>query len=218
MTTHADTFFTDGCGRCPNGGTPDCKIHQWQAELTLLREIILECGLTETCKWGVPCYLFQDSNVALMGVLKAYCFVGFFKGALLADPHGVLFQKTENVQASRLIRFTSIQEVIAQKEVLQAYLFEAIEIEKAGLQVPLKTTSEYPVPEELEQKMAEMPALKSAFEALTPGRQRGYLLHFSAPKQSKTRMERIEKCMPLIFMGKGLHDDYVQKIRKPRAS
>lgn len=218
MTTHADTFFTDGCGRCPNGGTPDCKIHQWQAELTLLREIILECGLTETCKWGVPCYLFQDSNVALMGVLKAYCSVGFFKGALLADPHGVLFQQTENVQATRLIRFTSLQEVIAQKEVLQAYLFEAIEIEKAGLQVPLKTTSEYPVPEELAQKMAEMPALKSAFEALTPGRQRGYLLHFAAPKQSKTRMERIEKCIPLIFMGKGLHDDYVQKTRKPRVT
>lgn len=206
MTKDAETFFTDGCGRCSLGGTPDCKVHKWQEILQQLRAIILDCGLTEESKWGAPCYTFEGSNILLIGVLKEYCSIGFFKGALLNDANGILFQQTENVQATRLIRFTDVRELTGLENVVKEYIFEAIEIEKAGLKVAFKKVSEFAVPEELERKMAENPALKTAFEALTPGRQKGYLLHFSAPKQSKTRESRIEKCVPQIFEGKGFHD------------
>jgi uncharacterized protein YdeI (YjbR/CyaY-like superfamily) len=213
MTTHADTYFTDGCGRCPLGGTPDCKVQKWQAVLPRLRELVLETGLDETCKYGSPFYTLGPggANVVWIGVLKDYALVGFAKGALLADPQGILFQQTENVQAGRLIRFFSPDDVQQHENALREYIFEAIEIERAGLNVRYKTTAEFEIPAELEQKMAENPAFRAAFEALTPGRQRGYLLHFAQPKQSKTRSERIEKWMPQIFLGKGMQDDYAER-------
>lgn len=180
--------------------------NKWQKELEQLRRIALECGLTEELKWGCPCYSFEKSNIVLIHVFKEYCAFLFFKGALLHDAKGLLIQQTKNVQAARQIRFTNVQEIVKQKAVLKAYIYEAIEVEKAGLKVELKKTTEYGIPEEFESKLKKNPALKKAFNALTAGRQRAYLLHFSAPKQSKTREARVEKCMPQILNGKGLND------------
>ena len=182
------------------------KAEKWQAVLEQLRIIVLDCGLTEELKWGVPCYTFQKSNIVLIHVFKEYCAVLFFKGALLNDPAGILIQQTENVQAARQMRFTHIKEIVELETVLKTYIFEAIEVEKVGLTVDFKTTKESVIPEEFQKKLDEIPTLKTAFEALTPGRQRAYILHFSAPKQSKTRESRIEKCMPQILDGKGLND------------
>jgi uncharacterized protein YdeI (YjbR/CyaY-like superfamily) len=182
------------------------KSKNWQQELETLRKIILEVELTEELKWGVPCYTFQKNNILLIHEFKEYCAMLFTKGALLNDSEGILIQQTENVQAARQIRFTNVQQIIEKASTLKAYIYEAIEIEKAGLKVELKKPSEFKISEEFQHKLDENPALKSAFEALTPGRQRGYLLHFSAPKQAKTREARVEKCMPLIFEGKGLTD------------
>ena len=163
----------------------DCK--QWQESLEKLRTIILDCQLTEELKWGVPCYTFQKSNVVLMHVFKEYCAILFIKGALLTDPNAVLIQQTKNVQAGRQIRFTSFREIVEMETILKVYIKEAIEVEKAGLKVNFKNTTEYIIPEEFQNKLDEIPALKTAFDALTPGRQRAYILYFSAPKQSKTR-------------------------------
>jgi uncharacterized protein YdeI (YjbR/CyaY-like superfamily) len=182
------------------------KGQKWSEELVQMRAIALDCGLTEELKWGVPCYTFQKSNVVLIHVFKEYCAFLFFKGALLNDPDNILVQQTENVQAARQIRFTAVDEIVERKSVLKAYIHQAIEVEKAGLKVELKKTTAFNVPEEFQKKLDEMPALKNAFDALTPGRQRAYLLHFSAPKQSKTRESRIEKNIPQILNGKGLND------------
>jgi len=182
------------------------KAEQWKEEFETLRTIVLGCGLTEEFKWMHPCYTFQNSNVVLIHGFKEYCALLFMKGALLKDARGVLIQQTENVQAGRQIRFTNVREIVRMKAVLKAYIREAIAVEKSGLKVKLKKTSEFNMPEEFRRKMDEMPALKTAFEALTPGRQRGYLLYFSAAKQSQTREARIEKCMDRIFDGKGLND------------
>lgn len=182
------------------------KTEKWQEEIKKLRTIVLDCGLTEELKWGTPCYTFQGKNVVLIHTFKEYCALLFFKGALLQDANGVLIQQTERVQAARQIRFTTIQEIVELVPVLKTYIYEAIEVEKAGLKVDLKETKEFTVPEEFQKKLTELPALKAAFEALTPGRQRAYLLHFSQPKQSKTRESRIEKYMPQILHGKGLKD------------
>lgn len=182
------------------------KAEQWQAELEQLRRIVLDCPLTEVLKWGVPCYMYQQSNLVLIHVFKEYCAILFFKGALLKDTNGLLVQQTEHVQATRQLRFTSVREILDLESVIKTYIYEAIEVEKAGLKVVLKTTSEFALPEEFQVKLDEIPALKTAFEALTPGRQRGYLLFFSQAKQSKTRTERVEKCIPLIMDGKGLND------------
>ena len=182
------------------------KTEKWQEEIKKLRTIVLDCGLTEELKWGTPCYTFQGKNVVLIHTFKEYCALLFFKGALLQDTNGVLIQQTERVQAARQIRFTTIQEIVELVPVLKTYIYEAIEVEKAGLKVDLKETKEFTVPEEFQKKLTELPALKAAFEALTPGRQRAYLLHFSQPKQSKTRESRIEKYMPQILHGKGLKD------------
>lgn len=178
----------------------------WQEETRLLRKIALSCGLTEELKWGTPCYLYHGSNIVLIHVFKEYCALLFFKGALLANPDGVLIQQTANVQAARQVRFTSAKEIVALEQRLRSIIFEAIEIEKAGLKVVLKKTHEFPMPEEFQNSLTANPQLKTAFEALTPGRQRAYLLHFSAPKQTQTRLSRIEKCSPQILNGKGLND------------
>jgi uncharacterized protein YdeI (YjbR/CyaY-like superfamily) len=182
------------------------KSKQWQEELEKLRKIVLDCGLTEELKWGVPCYTFQKRNIVLIHVFKEYCALLFFKGALLTDTHRILIQQTKNVQAARQIRFTGVREIVKLKPVLKAYIHEAIEVEKAGLKVNFKKTREFIIPEEFQKKLAANRALKTAFHALTPGRQRGYLLYFSAPKQSKTREARVEKYMRKILDGKGLND------------
>jgi uncharacterized protein YdeI (YjbR/CyaY-like superfamily) len=182
------------------------KAKKWQEELEQLRMIVLDCGLTEELKWGVPCYTFHKSNIVLIHVFKEYCALLFFKGTLLSDPNGILIQQTENVQAARQIRFVNVQEIVDMKPILKAYIYEAIEVEKAGLKVNFKKTTEFTITEEFQKKLDEIPALKTAFDALTPGRQRGYMLHFSTPKQSKTRQTRVEKCMKQILDGKGLND------------
>jgi uncharacterized protein YdeI (YjbR/CyaY-like superfamily) len=182
------------------------KAKKWEEELEKLRSIVLGCQLTEELKWGVPCYTLNESNIVLIHVFKEYCAVLFFKGALLADPEGILIQQTKNVQAARQIRFTNVGEVTKWKATLKAYIYEAIEVEKAGLKVELKKTSEFTVPEEFKTLLEKNAALKKAFHALTPGRQRGYLFYFSAAKQSKTRTARIEKYIPEILNGKGLDD------------
>jgi uncharacterized protein YdeI (YjbR/CyaY-like superfamily) len=182
------------------------KAKKWQEEFEKLRMIILDCGLTEELKWGCPCYTFEKTNIVLIHGFKEYCALLFFKGALLNDANGILIQQTENVQAARQIRFTNVREIVKLKPVLKAYIHEAIEVEKAGLKVNLKKTTEFKIPEEFQNKSDEIPALKTAFDALTPGRQRAYVLYFSAPKQSKTRVARVEKCMRQILNGKGLND------------
>jgi uncharacterized protein YdeI (YjbR/CyaY-like superfamily) len=187
------------------------KAKQWQKELEMLRSIVLDCDLTEELKWGVPCYMFEKSNIVLIHVFKEYCALLFFKGALLKDTKSILVQQTENVQAARQIRFTNVAGIVKQKKVLKAYIYEAVEVEEAGLKVPLKKVKEFSIPEEFQNKLKKSPALKTAFYALTPGRQRGYLLHFSAPKQSKTREARVEKCMQQILDGIGLNDEYNSK-------
>src|SRR5260221_8809597 len=182
------------------------KAGKWQKEFEQLRTIVLGCDLIEELKWGVPCYTFQKSNIVLIHGFKEYCALLFFKGALLSDAKGILIQQTKNVQAARQIRFTSVREIVKMKPILKAYIYEAIEVEKAGLKVPLKKTKEFDIPEEFQNKLNKKPALKKAFNALTPGRQRAYLLYFSQPKQSKTREARVEKFIPQILNGKGLND------------
>lgn len=182
------------------------KAKQWREELEALRTIILECGLNEELKWGVPCYTHQANNVVLIHAFKEYCAILFIKGVLLKDAKGILIQQTENVQAGRQVRFTSVKEIVKLKTVLKAYIKEAVEIEKAGLKVPFKKAAEFKVPEEFQIKLNEMPELKKCFYALTPGRQRAYLLFFSGAKQSKTREARVKKWMPQILKGKGLDD------------
>ena len=182
------------------------KAIKWQKEIEKLRMIVLDCGLNEELKWGCPCYTFQNSNIVLIHVFKEYCAFLFFKGALLNDTNGMLIQQTENVQGARQIRFTNVREIVETKAILKAYIYEAIEVEKAGLKVKLKKSSEFSIPEEFQKKLDKKPALKTAFNALTPGRQRGYLLYFAAPKQSKTRESRVEKCIQQILDGKGLTD------------
>jgi uncharacterized protein YdeI (YjbR/CyaY-like superfamily) len=183
------------------------KNKKWRQELQKLRTILLDCQLTEEVKWRVPCYTFQKSNVVLMHIFKEYCALLFFKGALLKDANGILIQQTKNTQAARQIRFTNVREIVEMKPVLKAYIYKAIEVEKAGLKVNFKKTTEFKIPEELQNKLDEIPALKTAFAALTPGRQRAYILYFSAAKQSKTRESRVEKYMRQILNGKGLDDE-----------
>jgi uncharacterized protein YdeI (YjbR/CyaY-like superfamily) len=184
------------------------KTKKWPEELEQLRTIVLGCGLVEELKWGVPCYTHQKTNIVLIHVFKEYCALLFFKGALLDDPEGILVQQTKNVQSARQVRFTNVRQIAKMKSILKAYIYEAIEVEKAGLKVPFKKTAEFSVPQEFKNKLSAKggPALKMAFDALTPGRQRGYMLYFSAPKQSKTIESRIEKYRKHILNGKGLND------------
>ena len=192
MNPKVDWFFT--------------KPSKWQEEYEKLRMIVLDCGLTEELKWGCPCYTLKESNIVLIHGFKEYCALLFFKGVLLKDAKHILIQQTENVQAGRQIRFTNLKEITEKEKILKAYIFEAVEVEKAGLKVKMKKTADYKMPEEFQNKLNKIPALKTAFHALTPGRQRGYLYYFSQAKQSKTREQRIEKYMKQILSGKGLDD------------
>jgi uncharacterized protein YdeI (YjbR/CyaY-like superfamily) len=192
MNPKVDWFFT--------------KAKKWQEEFDRLRMIVLDCGLTEELKWGCPCYTFEEKNVVLIHGFKEYCALLFMKGALLKDPKRILIQQTENVQGARQIRFTDIEQIVKQESTLKAYIKEAIKVEKAGLKVPLKKTSEFNMPKEFKNVLDETPTLKKAFYGLTPGRQRGYLLYFSSAKQLKTRESRIEKYIPKILKGQGLDD------------
>jgi uncharacterized protein YdeI (YjbR/CyaY-like superfamily) len=182
------------------------KAEKWKKEVQALRQIVLDCGLAEEVKWGCPCYTSEGNNIVLIHDFKEYCALLFFKGALMKDPKGILIQQTRNVQSARQIRFTGLPEIAKLKAALKTYVREAIAVEKAGLKVELKKVADYSVPAEFRRELDRNPALKRAFEALTPGRQRGYLLHFSAPKQSKTREARIEKCSDMILDGLGLND------------
>jgi uncharacterized protein YdeI (YjbR/CyaY-like superfamily) len=206
LNPQVDPYFSAGCGRCPLGGTPQCKVHRWPAELEALRRIVLDCGLTEALKWGVPCYTFDHKNIAIVSAFNDYCALSFFKGALLEDTHGILHKPGEHSESGRLIKFTNLRDILEMEPILQEYLYEAVEIEKAGLKVTYKKPEELPMPEELRQMLETLPEFKAAFFALTPGRQKGYLLHFLAPKQSVTRTARIEKCVQRILEGKGVND------------
>lgn len=190
------------------------KAGQWQDEITEMRRIALECHLTEELKWGCPCYTYEKNNIVLIHEFKDYCAFLFFKGALMKDPEGILIQQTANVQSARQVRFTGLKEIQKLEKVLKTYIYQAVEVTESGEKVTFKKTTEFPVPEELSVRFKELPALKTAFEALTPGRQRAYLLHFSQPKQAKTRESRIEKCIDQILDGKGLNDVNEYLIRK----
>ncbi len=205
MNHKVDLYLEEGCGRCSLYRTPHCKVHHWPEELRELRRIVLECGLEEAYKWSQPCYLFQKKNILLITALKEHAAIAFFKGALLADPRGILLAPGPNSQSARQLRFTRVKDILEMEPVLKAYIYEAIEVEKMGLKVDFKKNPES-MPEELRNTFEEIPGLKAAFEALTPGRQRGYMLYFSQAKQSKTRRDRIEKYLKKIFQGKGMHD------------
>ena len=210
MQTTVEGYLTEGCARCPLGGTPGCKVHAWSTELHALRGILSKSGLIETAKWGVPCYTLNGKNVLLLSAFKNHCAISFFKGALLKDDAGLLSTPGPNSQASRLLKFSSPDAVEALREATLDFIQQAIAIENAGLQIEFQKSPE-PWPEELQEWLEQDPVLKDAFEALTPGRQRGYVLYFSAPKQSKTRISRIEKCVDKIMNGEGLHDAYQKK-------
>ncbi|KAF2325808.1 YdeI/OmpD-associated family protein [Flavobacterium nitrogenifigens] len=182
------------------------KAEKWKAEIEQMREIVLDCHLSEELKWGSPCYTFENANIVLIHYFKEYCAFLFFKGALMKDPDNILIQQSDNVQAARQVRFTKVEDILAKKEILKKYIFEAAEIEKSGQKVELKKVSDFEVAEELQHKFDSDADFKKAFYALTPGRQRAYLLHFSQPKQSKTREARVEKNIQRILDGKGLND------------
>lgn len=205
-TKQVDQYLIDGCGRCKLYKTPQCKVHTWSTELKVLRAIIQDCGLTEELKWSVPCYTFENKNVLILAAFKDYCSVSFFKGALLKDAKKRLSSPGENSQAARQFRFTSVKEIEKLSTNIKAYIKEAIELEKQGKKIEFKQTSEDLMIEELESAFKKNASLKKAFYALTPGRQRGYLLFFSQAKQSATRASRIEKCTAAILKGKGLND------------
>lgn len=205
MIPEVDLYLQEGCGRCPLGGTPDCKVHSWTEELTQLRLIINDCNLTEELKWSIPCYTWQGNNILTLSALKGYVGVGFFKGVLIEGQEEVLEKPGPNSQSARLIKFTSVNQIIELEPVLRDCIQQAIEIEKKGLKVEFKQNPE-PIPEELQQALDEDPALNQAFESLTPGRQRSYILHIGGAKQAKTRISRVEKCTSRIFEGKGFHE------------
>ena len=207
MNPKVDQYLIDGCGRCEYYKTPQCKVLTWPEELRALRRIALETGLEEDYKWSQPCYTYKGTNVLMVSALKNCAVMAFFKGALLKDEHKLLIAPGKSSQADRQFRYTDVQTIIDQEEIIKAYIFEAIEVEKAGLKIEFKKSPE-DMPAELIQMMDTNPELKQAFYALTPGRQRGYILHFSQPKQAKTRFARIEKWTPKILNGEGMHDKY----------
>lgn len=204
---NVDAYLVDGCGRCPLGGTPECKVLPWREELAALRTMALSLLLKEEIKWGVPCYTSNNKNVFIISALKDYASVSFFKGALLTSGKDLLEKPGPNSHASRLLKFTSLEDVLEHEATILKCMQEAIDVEEKGIKLEPRTELE-PIPEELQVKFKEDPSLLNAFESLTPGRQRGYIIHFSQPKQSKTRTARIEKYTPLILRGEGMHDAY----------
>lgn len=206
MQKNVDLYFIDGCLRCKFGATPACKVNTWIDVLESMRIILLESKLEETCKWGMPCYTYEGKNVAMIAAFKESCTISFFKGVLLKDPKNILSAAGEDSQVYRQFRCTSVKEVTKNKSAIKDLLKQAIEIERSGAKVPLKKIEEHPVPEELKARFKKQPALEKAFKALTPGRQRGYLIHISQAKQAATRLARIERCIPAIFEGKGLNE------------
>jgi uncharacterized protein YdeI (YjbR/CyaY-like superfamily) len=210
--TTVDQYLLDGCGRCSKGGTPNCTVHKWHPILVAMRELATECMLTEEVKWSVPCYTLKRKNVLMIHAFKEYCSIMFMKGSLLTDPENILHRQTENVTAGRQLRYTRIEDFSAQRERAKAFILEAIQLEESGKKVE-KRSQEEPMVEELNEAFAQDSTFKRAFYQLTPGRQRAYLLHFAQPKQAETRASRIEKCMPMILRGEGLHDAY-QKGKK----
>jgi uncharacterized protein YdeI (YjbR/CyaY-like superfamily) len=201
-----DLYLQEGCGRCALGGTPECKVHTFPRELKELRKIILQTELIEEVKWSVPCYTYLNKNILILSAFKEYCAIGFFKGVLLKDQHKLLIKAGENSQSSMSMRFTNLKEIIDLKKIIIEYIEEAIKIEKAGHKVEFKKITEHPIPDELQKKWEELPKFKEAFQSLTPGRQRGYLIYFSSPKQSQTRETRILKYISKIMEGKGIND------------
>ncbi len=210
MNPLVDLYFADGCGRCERFRTPNCSVFRWAQELEKLRSIILECGLVEELKWSHPCYTFQEKNVLIIGAFQNYCTLSFLKGALLSDAHGILDKPGEQSQSAKIFKIDSPDKLKKWESALKEYIFEAVEVEKAGLKVAFKTIDEHDVPEELQRKLDEFPELKKAFEALTPGRRRGYFMHISQSKNSATRAARVEKCIPLILSGVGLNDQFLK--------
>ena len=205
--TTVDQYLVDGCGRCSKGGTPQCTVHTWHPILLAMRELALECGLTEEVKWSVPCYTLNGKNVIMIHAFKEYCSFMFMKGSLLTDPNELLHRQTENVTAGRQLRYTALEGFMQQRDLAKAFILEALALEKEGKKVP-KRTQEDPVVDELKEAFSQDEAFQTAFYKLTPGRQRAYLLHFAQPKQSETRASRIMKAMPMIMRGEGLHDAY----------
>ncbi|WP_258097467.1 YdeI/OmpD-associated family protein [Marinoscillum pacificum] len=198
-----DNYLEEGCGRCKLGGTPDCKVHRWPKELVVLRQIVLDCGLTEELKWSIPCYTYEGANVCVVSAFKEYTSLSFFKGVLLQDAKALLHSQGENSQSARIIKITSLKQIEDLKEDLKAYVYEAIEVERLGLKVDFKQKDELEYPEELLEEFKKDPQFQTAFEALTPGRQRGFILNYTQPKQVQTRINRIQKSKPLVFAGKG---------------
>jgi uncharacterized protein YdeI (YjbR/CyaY-like superfamily) len=210
--TTVDQYLLDGCGRCSKGGTPNCTVHKWHPILVAMRELAKECLLTEEVKWSVPCYTLNGKNVLMIHAFMEYCSIMFMKGSLLTDPENILHRQTEHVTAGRQLRYTRIEDFLAQRERAKAFILEAIQLEEAGKKVE-KRTEEEPMVEELKEAFVQDNAFKTAFYQLTLGRQRAYLLHFAQAKQAETRASRIEKCMPMILRGEGLQDAY-QKGKK----
>jgi len=206
MTKDVNQYFLEGCGRCEKGGTPDCKVHAWDKVLKALRQILNATELKEECKWGAPAYTYKRKNILMLSAFNDNCRIGFFKGALLKDPEGVLVSPGKNSNESRELRYTTVKKVKEQKGVILSYVAEAIEIEKAGKVVPKKSADDFEMPEELLQALEANPALAEAYEQLTPGRKKSYLIHVGSAKQSKTRASRVEKCVPKILAGKGFLD------------
>lgn len=207
MPVNFEEYITIGCERCSLTATPNCKVHTWTKELQLLRNIILKTGLTEEIKWGVPCYTYKKKNVIMLSTFKNFCCLTFFKGSLLNNVNELLVKQGENSHVTRIIKFTDTTRIKENEAEIKALIFEAIEIEKSGQQVIINKNQD-PIPEELKNIFTTDSELKNAFFALTPGKQRGYILYFSQPKQTKTRISRIEKCIPKILKGEGLHDKY----------
>ena len=210
LNPKVDLFIADGCGRCDYYATDKCKVRSWQMELQHLRQIMLETGLVEDVKWGVPVYTHQGKNIVIVSALKDCVTFGFFKGILLSDPKKILEQQGPSVQSARIIRFTAVDQIINLTDTIKEYVKEAVVIEESGVKVEFKKDLE-PIPDELNDMFEDLPALRDAFYALTPGKQRGYIIHFSQPKQSASRINRIEKCIDKIMNGEGFHDAYKKK-------
>lgn len=206
MNPGVDHYLVEGCGRCELGGTPRCKVHKWENELRELRRIILDCGLSEEVKWSQPCYTTDGKNVLILTAFKDAATLNIFKGVLIKDEHNLLESPGPNSQSARFMKFTDVNRVIELEPIIKDYIHQAVENEKAGLKVEFKKPGDMDLPEELLQKFEELPEFEKAFYSLTPGRQKGYILHFSGAKQSKTRENRIEKHMQRIFDGFGMHD------------